>query len=67
VDIENISIYYPTLENSMFQYCDAKSLTIGGSTGQDPENDTGGSAIYIANHFKTGMCSANCETFGKHP
>jgi hypothetical protein len=30
-------------------------------------HEKSGSAIYISDYFKTGMCYGNCETFEDHP
>lgn len=68
--IDSINVYYSSMDNSKFQYCDEKTLTVGGSDdveGVRGATSTSGSAIYISNFFKQGMCSADCHTFQAHP
>lgn len=60
--IDKINVYYPSLNNSMYQYCNDNSFTIGGSTSKG-----NGSAIHISNYLRQGMCFANSETFEQHP
>ena len=55
-EIENINVYYSTNENTQFQHCDEKSITIGSSLNGD-------AAIHIGKYFKTGESSIECQTF----
>ena len=65
-------MYFATIDNSMYQYCDHETIIVGGTSAtlklkNKAEANTSGSAIYISNNFKTGRCTSNSETFGEHP